>query len=69
MSGAISVNSISINAGVRFISQQLRAVSDTSTSAATSQLPYPGTKGDIDSPGIAREGLLQPELETTMLSS
>lgn len=66
MSGAISVNSISINAGVRFISQQLRAVS---TSVAMSLLPYPGTKRGIDSPGIAREGLLQPELETTMLSS
>lgn len=58
VSGTISVTSISINARVRFISQQLRDVSDTSTSVAVSLLPYPGTKGCIDSPGIAREGLL-----------
>lgn len=58
MSGTISVNSISINACVRFISQQLRAVSDTSMPVAMSLLPYLGTKGCIGSPGIAREGLL-----------
>lgn len=58
MSGTIFVNSVSINVCVRFISLQLRAVSDTSTSVAMSLLPYLGRQGCIDSPGIGREGLL-----------
>lgn len=68
MSGTIFVNSISTNAHVRFISQQFRTVSDTSSSVAMSLLPYSGREGCIGSPGIARHGLLQPELETTIVS-